>query len=100
MVAFFWVGTPQKGMKIIKFGRHLVEGIVRKPVYYTDKQGSLKCSLKSWLRYYTAQCYQSRVRGCRIVEVGMQWKPHKLGSRRVGSEVRPRSCESEADSEE
>jgi len=27
MVAFFWVGTPQKGMKIIKFGRHLVEGI-------------------------------------------------------------------------
>ena len=27
MVAFFWVGAPQKGMKIIKFGRHLVEGI-------------------------------------------------------------------------
>ena len=27
MVAFFPVGTPQKGMKIIKSGRHLVEGI-------------------------------------------------------------------------
>jgi hypothetical protein len=28
MVAFSWVGTPQKWMKIIKFGRHLVEGIL------------------------------------------------------------------------
>jgi hypothetical protein len=28
MVAFSWVGTPQKGMEIIKFGRHLVEGIM------------------------------------------------------------------------